>query len=48
MDDLILDGVNDGNPAVVLDQTFTSITGILHFTMNDAKLEPRSAADLVP
>jgi len=48
VDDLILDGTNDGNPAVVLDQTFTSITGILHFTMNDAKLEPRSAADLVP
>jgi len=28
--------------------TFSSITGILHFSFDDSKLEPRSAADLVP
>jgi hypothetical protein len=49
VDDLILDnGVNNGWPSYTVGTTFTSLTGILHFQFSNTKLEPRSAADLVP
>jgi hypothetical protein len=47
VDDLLLDGVDNGAPSYAVGTTFTSISGILHYTFSNTKLEPRSAADLV-
>jgi cytosine/adenosine deaminase-related metal-dependent hydrolase len=48
VDDLILDGVNDGSPAYAAGTSFTSITGILEFLHGNYKVEPRGASDVVP
>ncbi|MBI4510639.1 MAG: amidohydrolase family protein [Deltaproteobacteria bacterium] len=46
VDDLIIDGTDNLKPAYSVGQRFKSITGILHFSFGNYKLEPRSPEDL--
>jgi hypothetical protein len=47
IDDFLLDGANNMLPAFAMDTHFTSITGIVNIFQMQAKLEPRTMADLV-